>query len=98
MILKKKEIISFTQRRIFKVREKTLQLISNLEPEDLVIQTEDYVSPIKWHLGHTTWFLKSFYLLLTLKITNYLIRTLIIFLILIMRVLEILIQNLREAI
>ena len=68
MILKK-EIINFTQKRIFKVREKTLQLISNLEPEDLVIQTEDYVSPIKWHLGHTTWFFEKFLLCPNLK--NY---------------------------
>ena len=65
----KKEIINFTQRRIFKVREKTLQLISHLEPEDLVIQTEDYVSPIKWHLGHTTWFFEKF--LLTPYLKNY---------------------------
>ena len=55
----KKEIINFTQKRIFKVRDKTLELISNLEPEDLVIQTEDYVSPIKWHLGHTPSLLPS---------------------------------------
>ena len=65
----KKEIINFTQKRIFKVRDKTLQLISNLEPEDLVIQTEDYVSPIKWHLGHTTWFFEKF--LLTPHLKNY---------------------------
>ena len=40
-------------------RKKTNQLISTLHSEDMVIQTEDFVSPIE-HLGHTTWFLKIF--------------------------------------
>ena len=38
------------------VRQLTENLVSNLEPEDMVVQTKDYVSPTKWHLGHTTWF------------------------------------------
>ena len=48
-------------------RKKTNQLISTLHSEDMVIQTEDFVSPIKWHLGHTTWFFEKFLLVPYLK-------------------------------
>ena len=44
------------------VRKKTCDLIENLEIDDLIIQTENYVSPIKWHLGHTSWFFEKFIL------------------------------------
>ena len=37
----------------FKTRSKTLSLVKNLSPEDMVIQSEIFVSPIKWHLAHT---------------------------------------------
>ncbi len=50
-----------------KTRKKTNHLISNLHSEDMVIQTEDFVSPIKWHLGHTTWFFEKFLLVPYLK-------------------------------
>ena len=43
-------------------RKKTLNLVKNLNPEDMVIQTEPFVSPIKWHLAHTTWFFENFIL------------------------------------
>ena len=36
-------------------RSYSLKLVESLSPEDTVIQTDTYVSPIKW-LGHTTWF------------------------------------------
>ena len=39
-------------------RKTTLDLIKRLNSEDMVIQTKPFVSPIKWHLAHTTWFLK----------------------------------------
>ena len=45
-----------------KVRKKTEDLVKNLSYEEMVIQTEDYVSPIKWHLAHTTWFFEYFIL------------------------------------
>ena len=44
------------------VRKKTIELTKNLEIDDMVIQTADYVSPIKWHLGHTSWFFEKFIL------------------------------------
>ena len=50
------------------VRKKTIELIENLEIDDLVIQTESYVSPIKWHLGHTSWFFEKFILVNFVKI------------------------------
>ncbi|WP_214851403.1 ergothioneine biosynthesis protein EgtB [Exiguobacterium sp. s193] len=38
------------------VREKTIELIDPLDPEDFVIQASSDVSPPKWHIAHTTWF------------------------------------------
>ena len=40
-------------------RNQTNKLVENLEIDDQVIQTANYVSPIKWHLGHTSWFSKN---------------------------------------
>ncbi len=48
--------------RFHKVRENTLKFTQNLNPEDMVIQTNEYVSPVKWHLAHTTWFFENFIL------------------------------------
>ena len=44
------------------VRIKTEKLIESLEIDDLVVQTANFVSPIKWHLGHTSWFFEKFIL------------------------------------
>jgi len=46
-----------------KVRERTLELCQNLEPEDTVVQPMEDVSPAKWHLAHTSWFFERFILL-----------------------------------
>ena len=51
-------ILSYFKR----VRSKTLNLVMKLNDEDMVVQSEDFVSPIKWHLGHTTWFFETFIL------------------------------------
>ncbi len=51
-------ILSYFKR----VRSKTLNLVMKLNHEDMVVQSEDFVSPIKWHLGHTTWFFETFIL------------------------------------
>jgi len=45
------------------VRKKTIELCSPLQIEDYVVQPVEYVSPPKWHLGHTTWFYETFILL-----------------------------------
>ena len=50
-------------QRFINVREKTLSLCENLETEDFVVQPSDEVSPIKWHLGHTSWFFEVIILL-----------------------------------
>jgi ergothioneine biosynthesis protein EgtB len=44
------------------VRSTTLALISDLQPEDTVVQTMPDVSPTKWHLAHVTWFFERFVL------------------------------------
>ena len=44
------------------VRTRTTALCDHLEPEDYVIQSMPDVSPVKWHLAHTTWFFEQFIL------------------------------------
>ena len=48
--------------RFRSVRELSLALISELQPEDTVVQTMPDVSPSKWHLAHVTWFFERFVL------------------------------------
>lgn len=44
------------------VRQATEKICKNLHPEDCVLQPAVFVSPPKWHLGHTTWFFEEFVL------------------------------------
>jgi ergothioneine biosynthesis protein EgtB len=44
------------------VRRVTERLVEPLAVEDMVVQTMPDASPIKWHLGHTTWFFETFVL------------------------------------
>ena len=44
------------------VRAQTQFLCDPLEIEDFVVQPIVDVSPLKWHLGHTTWFFETFVL------------------------------------
>jgi ergothioneine biosynthesis protein EgtB len=48
-----------------KVRRMTIEICEPLEIEDYVIQTDVFMSPPRWHIGHVTWFydrlLKKFY-------------------------------------
>jgi ergothioneine biosynthesis protein EgtB len=37
-------------------RSRTMQIVEPLEIEDYVIQTAPYMSPPRWHIGHTSWF------------------------------------------
>jgi len=36
-------------------RNRTLELVKNLEKDDFVVQTASYMSPPKWHVGHVSW-------------------------------------------
>jgi ergothioneine biosynthesis protein EgtB len=45
-----------------KTRNRTTEICADLQPEDSVIQPASFVSPPKWHLGHTTWFFETFVL------------------------------------
>ena len=41
------------------VRARTMQIVAPLEIEDYVIQTAEYMSPPRWHIGHTSWFFET---------------------------------------
>lgn len=38
------------------VRNQTMRIVEPLEIEDYVIQTATFMSPPRWHIGHTSWF------------------------------------------
>ncbi len=44
------------------IREQSLALTAELQPEDTVVQSMPDVSPTKWHLAHVTWFFERFVL------------------------------------
>src|SRR5687768_4592201 len=41
------------------VRARTMQIVAPLENEDYVIQTAEFMSPPRWHIGHTSWFFET---------------------------------------
>src|SRR5438876_11008761 len=41
------------------VRARTLEIVAPLEVEDYVIQTAEFMSPPRWHIGHTAWFFET---------------------------------------
>jgi ergothioneine biosynthesis protein EgtB len=49
-------------QRFIATRQKTLDLAAPLSEADMQIQAEDFVSPSKWHLAHTSWFFEEFIL------------------------------------
>ena len=36
-----------------------MPIVSPLEVEDYVIQTAEFMSPPRWHIGHTSWFFET---------------------------------------
>lgn len=49
------------------VRQHSVEICHTLQLEDYVVQPKVFVSPPKWHLGHTTWFFENFLLIPFLK-------------------------------
>ncbi|MCR9294201.1 MAG: ergothioneine biosynthesis protein EgtB [bacterium] len=49
-------------RRFQQVRERSKLITQPLTPEDCVIQSMPDVSPMRWHLAHTSWFFETFLL------------------------------------
>src|SRR2546423_9134775 len=41
------------------IRARTLEIVAPLEIEDYVIQTAEFMSPPRWHIGHTSWFFET---------------------------------------
>src|SRR5690349_21497199 len=48
--------ISDTIELFKETRSRTMQIVQPLETEDYVIQTAPFMSPPRWHIGHTSWF------------------------------------------
>jgi ergothioneine biosynthesis protein EgtB len=42
--------------QFMEVRRQTIELVETLEIEDFVIQTDTFMSPPRWHIGHVSWF------------------------------------------
>src|SRR5262245_66056772 len=41
------------------VRARTMETVAPLEIEHYVIQTAEFMSPPRWHIGHTSWFFET---------------------------------------
>ena len=41
------------------VRARSMEIVAPLETEDYVIQTAEFMSPPRWHIGHTSWFFET---------------------------------------
>ena len=50
-------------KKFNQIRKKTISICNPLEIEDYVVQPNQEVSPIKWHLGHTSWFFEEIIML-----------------------------------
>ena len=49
-------------------RFRTLELVKTLEKDDFVVQTANFMSPPKWHLGHVSWLYE---VILSKTVENY---------------------------
>ena len=50
------------KEKFIATRAQTEVICASLEKDDFSVQPVDFVSPPKWHLGHTTWFFEQFVL------------------------------------
>lgn len=41
------------------IRSSTMRIVAPLEIEDYVVQTAEFMSPPRWHIGHTAWFFET---------------------------------------
>ncbi len=41
------------------IRAQTMRIVAPLEIEDYVVQTAEFMSPPRWHIGHTSWFFET---------------------------------------
>src|SRR6185295_14432793 len=57
------EMLALNTRSIIElytgVRARTMEIVAPLEIEDYVIQTAEFMSPPRWHIGHTSWFFET---------------------------------------
>ena len=51
--------ITKLKEKYLKVRQRSLDLCADLQPEDYNLQGAEFTSPPKWHLAHTTWFFEE---------------------------------------
>mgnify|MGYP000038295735 CR=1 FL=1 len=58
----KPELVFKLQSEFRQCRAQTLNIISGLTAEDMMMQSMPDASPTKWHLAHTTWFFEQFIL------------------------------------
>ena len=45
--------------QFMQVRRQTIEIVESLEIEDFVVQTDTFMSPPRWHIGHVTWFFEQ---------------------------------------
>ena len=51
------------RQRYLSLRDRSLEIVAPLSAEDMGAQSMPDCSPTKWHLGHTTWFFETFFLM-----------------------------------
>src|ERR1043166_2741720 len=56
-------VLNTLVERYRRARSQTEELCEPLTTEDYVIQSMEDASPVRWHIGHTTWFFETFILL-----------------------------------
>lgn len=77
--------IKDSTKKYMDIRRRSEEICAPLETEDYVVQPIVDVSPPKWHLGHTTWFLRRSFSFPISLITKFLTLSIILFLTVTMR-------------